>query len=89
VACAGVAAIFVPFPFAVDDHQTANARFLSDKQAAVLMPQAELTAHALCDKLLRLSRATCLEMAERARKCAKPDAAAVVARACIEYAERA
>lgn len=89
VACAGVAAILVPFPFAVDDHQTANARFLSDKHAAILMPQAELTARALCDRLSNLSRAICLEMAERARACAKPDAAAVVARACIEYAERA
>jgi UDP-N-acetylglucosamine--N-acetylmuramyl-(pentapeptide) pyrophosphoryl-undecaprenol N-acetylglucosamine transferase len=89
VACAGVAAIFVPFPHAVDDHQTANARFLSDRRAAILMPQAQLTAHSLCEKLSHLSRATCLEMAERARACARPDAAAIVARACIEYAERA
>jgi UDP-N-acetylglucosamine--N-acetylmuramyl-(pentapeptide) pyrophosphoryl-undecaprenol N-acetylglucosamine transferase len=88
VACAGVAAIFVPFPHAVDDHQTANARFLSDRQAAILMPQAELTARALCERLSRLSRETCLEMAQRARECAKPDAAAIVAQACIEYAER-
>jgi UDP-N-acetylglucosamine:LPS N-acetylglucosamine transferase len=43
----------------------------------------------LCERLSRLSRETGLEMAQRARECAKPDAAAIVARACIEYAERA
>jgi UDP-N-acetylglucosamine--N-acetylmuramyl-(pentapeptide) pyrophosphoryl-undecaprenol N-acetylglucosamine transferase len=89
VACAGVAALFVPFPFAVDDHQTANARFLADKEAAILMSQASLSAANLAERLARLTRRTCLEMAERARACARPDAATAVARACIEFAERA
>jgi UDP-N-acetylglucosamine--N-acetylmuramyl-(pentapeptide) pyrophosphoryl-undecaprenol N-acetylglucosamine transferase len=89
VACAGVAAIFVPFPFAIDDHQTANARFLSDKRAALLAPQDTLDAAKLARVIAGLDRAQCLAMAERARACAKPDAATAVARTCIEFAERA
>lgn len=89
VACAGVAALFVPFPFAVDDHQTANARYLADQQAALLVQQADLDAAWLAALLAGLTRAACLAMALRARACAKPDAARQVAQACLEYAERA
>ncbi len=84
VAAAGVAAIFVPFPFAVDNHQTANARFLADRGAALLVPQPQLTPQGLAETLANLTRETLLDMARRARALAKPDAARAVADACIE-----
>ena len=52
---AGVGAILVPYPYAVDDHQTANAAFLTQAGAAELFPQHEMTAEKLCEKLLRLT----------------------------------
>lgn len=66
---AGVPSILVPFPAAVDDHQTANARYLSDSQAAVLMPEAELTADRLAGEILRLCnhREQRVAMADAAR----------------------
>lgn len=86
VAAAGVAAIFVPFPFAVDDHQSANARFLSDQGAALLVPQKELTPQRLAETLAGFTREKLLEMARRARALAKPDAAVAVADVCAELA---
>lgn len=83
VACAGVAALFVPYPFAVDDHQTANAEFLSNKGAALLVQQSALTPQALATQLGQLTRAQCLALAERARALAKPDATRDTAEACI------
>jgi UDP-N-acetylglucosamine--N-acetylmuramyl-(pentapeptide) pyrophosphoryl-undecaprenol N-acetylglucosamine transferase len=44
LAAVGVAAILIPFPHAVDDHQTANARYLADNGAALLVQQSDLTA---------------------------------------------
>ena len=87
VACAGVAALFVPFPFAVDDHQTANARFLANKQAALLVQQTALTPESLAAQLRGLTREGCLAIANAARTFAKPDATADVAAACIALAE--
>ena len=84
LACAGVASILVPFPFAVDDHQTSNANFLSAQGAAILLPQAELSAERLADLVRRLTRERLLEMAEKARALGKPDATEAVARACME-----
>lgn len=85
LAAAGAASILVPFPHAVDDHQTANARFLANAGAAILLPQTELSAEKL--SLMRtLSRGQLQQMAEKARALAKPDAAAVVANVCIELA---
>lgn len=86
LAAAGVAAVLVPYPHAVDDHQTQNARFLSDRGAAVLLPQAQLTPQALADTIAGLSRPRLLEMAAAARALGKPEAAAVVAQACMELA---
>jgi UDP-N-acetylglucosamine--N-acetylmuramyl-(pentapeptide) pyrophosphoryl-undecaprenol N-acetylglucosamine transferase len=81
LACAGVASILVPFPHAVDDHQTKNARFLAG--AAILLPQHELTPERLA--LMRdLKRPQLLEMAEKARALAMPDATAAVAATCEE-----
>ena len=85
LAAAGVASILVPFPHAVDDHQTGNARFLANAGAAILLPQRELSAEKL--SLLRtLSREQLLQMAEKARALAKPDATAAVAQACMAAA---
>jgi UDP-N-acetylglucosamine--N-acetylmuramyl-(pentapeptide) pyrophosphoryl-undecaprenol N-acetylglucosamine transferase len=89
IACAGVAALFVPFPFAVDDHQTANAQFLAAQGAAMLTQQSELSAASLADTLRSLTRAACLAMAQKARALARPDAARVVADTCLELAVRA
>ena len=86
LAAAGVASILVPFPSAVDDHQTVNARFLSNAGAAILLPQPELTAEKLA-LIHSMSRQQLLQMAEKARALAKPDAAADVARICMELAK--
>jgi UDP-N-acetylglucosamine--N-acetylmuramyl-(pentapeptide) pyrophosphoryl-undecaprenol N-acetylglucosamine transferase len=82
LAAVGVAALLVPFPHAVDDHQTHNARFLSDAQAAWLWPQTELSAERLAQWLTGLNRADLQAMAERAQQLAKPDAATQVVQAC-------
>ena len=82
----GVASVLVPFPHAVDDHQSANARFLAEKGAALLLPQAELTPEKLAATLRALDRPRLLEMACRARGLGKPDAARRVAARCMEIA---
>jgi UDP-N-acetylglucosamine--N-acetylmuramyl-(pentapeptide) pyrophosphoryl-undecaprenol N-acetylglucosamine transferase len=81
LAAAGVASILVPFPHAVDDHQTANARFLSDAGAAILLPQDELTPQRLTD-IRHLGREQLVQMAEHARSLARPLATSDVAQAC-------
>ncbi len=83
LAAAGVASILVPFPHAVDDHQTSNARFLANAGAAILLPQHELTPERLA-LLKNLSRDQLREMAEKARELAMPDATAAVANTCEE-----
>jgi UDP-N-acetylglucosamine--N-acetylmuramyl-(pentapeptide) pyrophosphoryl-undecaprenol N-acetylglucosamine transferase len=82
----GMASVLVPFPHAVDDHQTANARFLADHGAATLLPQAELGAERLAQLIRSLDRGTLLQMARNARALGKPDAARVVAQRCMELA---
>ncbi len=88
LAAAGAASILVPFPHAVDDHQTENARFLSGAGAAVLAPERELTPERLADHLQALSgaRRRLLSMACAARDLARPQAAARVADVCLEVA---
>ena len=86
LAAAGVASILIPFPFAVDDHQTHNARFLSERSAALLLPQSELSAEKLVQLLRELTREKLSVMAQQARSVAKPDAALAVARICMECA---
>ena len=87
VAAAGCAALFVPFPFAVDDHQTANARFLADADAAWLMQQRELSVDGLAHWLAGLNRDELLARAVKARSLAKPDATARVAAICKALAK--
>lgn len=86
LAAAGIPGILVPFPYAVDDHQTANARFLVDQGAAILLPQSEMTPRRLADLLDGLDRGRLLEMARKARALGKPDAARVVAARCMALA---
>ena len=86
IAAAGVASVLVPFPHAVDDHQTHNARFLAERGAAVLIPQHELTAQKLAEFLQTINRDGLLEMANKARSVAKPDATQTVAEECMRLA---
>lgn len=80
----GVASILVPFPYAVDDHQTSNGKFLSDRNAAVLLPQNQLTPERLAELLMGLRREHLMEMAVRARALAKPEATRLVAEECMK-----
>lgn len=89
LAAAGVGSILVPFPHAVDDHQTGNARFLADQGAALLLPQNELSPEGLAATLAGLQRENLLAMAVRARALAKPEAALEVAELCEQLAGRA
>ncbi len=75
----GIAAIFVPLPHAVDDHQTANARTLTAHDAAILLPQSELTPQRLSSELMALNRRTCLAMAKKGHALANRHASKQVA----------
>lgn len=86
LAAVGAAAVFVPFPHAVDDHQTTNARFLVQAGAGWLMPQAGLTPESLAAFLSDIDRATLLEHARRARALARTQATEAVVQACEELA---
>jgi len=86
LATAGVGALLVPFPYAVDDHQTANARLLVEAGAARLMPERDLTPESLAALLQSLSRDQLAQMAVAAQRVAKPDATATVARIALETA---
>jgi UDP-N-acetylglucosamine--N-acetylmuramyl-(pentapeptide) pyrophosphoryl-undecaprenol N-acetylglucosamine transferase len=91
LAAVGVAAILVPFPNAVDDHQAHNAQYLVREGAAVLIPDRELTEERLANELQRLGagRGKLLAMAERARSLAKPAAADELAASCMALAGQA
>lgn len=86
IAAAGKPAIFIPFPFAVDDHQTRNAQWLSNVGAAVLIQQSALTAQGLAALLKNFTqdRSRLLEMATGARALAQPDACDLVTEQCME-----
>ncbi|MDR0214545.1 MAG: undecaprenyldiphospho-muramoylpentapeptide beta-N-acetylglucosaminyltransferase [Comamonas sp.] len=86
IAAVGAAAIYVPFPSAVDDHQTTNARFLVDAGGGWLMQQSALTAQSLAEMLQNMQRATLLARAGKAKKMQKTDATAEVVAACEELA---
>jgi UDP-N-acetylglucosamine--N-acetylmuramyl-(pentapeptide) pyrophosphoryl-undecaprenol N-acetylglucosamine transferase len=86
LAAAGVASVLVPYPHAVDDHQTHNARYLSERGAAVLIPQPEFTPRKLAQLLGDFARDKLLAMAQAARAAGKPDATRAVAAICMELA---
>lgn len=87
IAAVGAAALFVPFPSAVDDHQTTNARFLVDAGGGWLVQQTDLTPELLSDLLQKTERSTLLERALKAKAMQKTEATAEVVRACEELAK--
>lgn len=82
IAAVGAAALFVPFPFAVDDHQTTNARFLVDAGGGWLVQQRDLTADSLAQMLITLTRDELLRRAVAARKMEKTQATEQMVAAC-------
>lgn len=87
IAAVGAAALLVPFPHAVDDHQTTNARFLVQAGAAWLIPQQELTPALLAQRLQALQRPQLLEMAVKAKQMEKTQAVEAVVSACEQLAK--
>ena len=86
LAAVGAAAVFVPFPAAVDDHQTANARFLVDQGAGWLMPQADMTPERLAAFIQSTDRAALLQRALAAKTMQQLNATQAVVAACEELA---
>ena len=86
LSAAGVASVLVPFPHAVDDHQTSNAHYLADAGAAILIPQNTFNAEKLASFIQGLNREQCLNMSIKARALGKPEATASVANICMELA---
>ena len=74
VAAVGLASILVPFPAAVDDHQTINGAYLVDAGAAVMVQESDMTAQTLADQIQSLSRTALQKMASNARRVSKRDA---------------
>ena len=88
ICSAGAAALFVPFPHAVDDHQTTNAKYLSHAQAGWLKPQSALTPDWLAAWLAERTRPELIETATRARAMARPQATARIADICEAAARK-
>ena len=88
LAAVGVAAIYVPFPHAVDDHQTTNAKFIVDAGGGWLIQQAELTAKSLADQLQALTREKLVEVAEKAYAMRKTDATEKTVAICEQLASQ-
>jgi len=86
IAACGVAACLIPFPYAIDDHQTANARFLSDADGAILLAQSDLNAQDLASMIQNFNRDDLKKMALRAHALAKPHATRRVAEICADCA---
>lgn len=88
LAAAGLGAVLVPYPVAVDDHQTLNAKYLAAADAAVLLPETELTPEHLARVLERLlaRRSDLLHMATRARALARPAATRDISNICLRLA---
>lgn len=86
IAAAGVASLLVPFPYAVDDHQTANADYLANEGAALLIQQNDLDKKRLAEVLLSLDKKNVVDMASKARQLAINNAAEVVADECLRLA---
>ena len=84
IAAVGAAAIFVPFPFAVDDHQTTNARFLVNAGGGWLVQQSDLTPEGLAKMLLNSERTVLVDIAEKAKNMQKINATREVVAACEE-----
>ena len=86
LAAVGAAAVFVPFPAAVDDHQTTNAQFLVQAGGGWLVQQRDLTPGGLAQMLQNMERSALVQRAQNAKKMQKTEATAVVVAACEELA---
>jgi UDP-N-acetylglucosamine--N-acetylmuramyl-(pentapeptide) pyrophosphoryl-undecaprenol N-acetylglucosamine transferase len=92
LALAGVASILVPYPHAVDDHQSANGAYLVEQGAAQLVQQRDLTPESLAEMLgsfcvdISAGREKLKLMAQNAHRLARPGATAEVAAACLAEA---
>ena len=86
IAAVGAAAIYVPFPHAVDDHQTSNAKFLVDVGGGWLLQQHALNAQKLAEMLQNMQRSTLLDVAIKAKTMQKINATHAVVAACEELA---
>jgi UDP-N-acetylglucosamine--N-acetylmuramyl-(pentapeptide) pyrophosphoryl-undecaprenol N-acetylglucosamine transferase len=84
IAAVGAAAIFVPLPSAVDDHQTQNALYLVKSKAAWLQPQRELTPQKLANEILKMDRNILLETAEKSKNMSMQSAVKMIVDACEE-----
>jgi len=86
--CTGLGSVLIPFPYAIDDHQTVNGKLLVEQGSALMIQQKDLTAKMLAEEITALcsSRSRLLEMAMRARELSKTGAAARVANVCMEVA---
>ncbi len=82
IAAVGAAALFVPFPFAVDDHQTKNAQYLCNEGAAYCVQQKDLNPEILAQMLLKSELVTLLDMAKKAKNMQKIHATQAVVEAC-------
>ncbi|MFT4192186.1 MAG: undecaprenyldiphospho-muramoylpentapeptide beta-N-acetylglucosaminyltransferase [Comamonas sp.] len=87
LAAVGVPAVFVPFPSAVDDHQTTNARFLVDAGAGWLAQQRDLTPRKLADLISTMERPTLVQMGEKAKHMEKTEAVNIMVQACEELSQ--
>ncbi len=81
----GSCAVLIPYPYAIDDHQTANAKILSNNQAGILLPQPELNADKLDEILTNLNPNIIADMQSNAKKLAKANAAKILAGAIISH----
>jgi UDP-N-acetylglucosamine--N-acetylmuramyl-(pentapeptide) pyrophosphoryl-undecaprenol N-acetylglucosamine transferase len=89
ITAAGLASILFPLPWFVVDEQTANARFLSDRDAGIALAQLETSPESLATLLAGLTRERLAEIARKARTLGHPDATARCADACQELARAA
>ena len=86
ITAVGAAALFVPLPSAVDDHQTTNAQYLVDHKAAWIQPQRELTPAKLANEILKMNRIVLLDVAKAAKKLNLPNTVSAIVKACEELA---
>lgn len=90
LAATGTPAIFVPYPFAAQDHQTHNARYMESQKAALVVPQEELTGETIYSKIAALMSddARLVEMRKRMQELGKPDAAKILAQQLKDISSR-
>ena len=87
LAAVGVPALYVPFPSAVDDHQTRNAQFLVAAGAGWLVQQRDLAPRVLADMILKMERPLLADMASKAKTMQKTEAVNIMVQACEELVQ--